>query len=1119
MMRKWLAAALTVLLMMVCSAAALADEGIIVVDENGMASWDAVPGATGYEYVLVTADYTALKEAVTAEPSVQLPEGLCVHVRAVLPGGEYGEWMMSDFFGTPADSSGVTLPDDRIRVDENGLAVWDAVPGATGYEYVLITADYTALKKGVTAEPSVQLPEGLCVHVRAVMPDGSYGEWMMSDFFGTPADSSGVTLPDNRIRVDENGVASWDAVPGATGYEYVFVDVKNAALEMCVTAERSVQLPEGLCVHVRAVMPDGSYGDWMPSDFFGTPADFSGVTLPDNRIRVDENGVVTWNAVPGASGYEYVFMDGANTATETMFTAETSVQLFEGFCAHVRAVLPDGSYGEWMMSEFFGTPACPAGMTPPDAAQDGENTAWEDPMVYVDMGYSVKWSDLSTYDVIANIDYASVRTMDDGSVYFEAAAPDGSVMRFAGTGVSVAQGEITFAPGGRLSALDAIGRICAIEPVLSRPAGSDDYVRFTGAYSFTDAVSVNSMQDLFYVWGTVLHANTYDPDSEQYKYVTPMSCMNFQPNFIVLDGDDRNQGAFSLSGLIVYYDLTTFHTGIRMMALEPSMYGTYMEGEAYDVSKEQYDSAQKIYDFYLLVIPDVADEKVRFEPDPLVDEMTSRSLLDIDFERYVIGALKDADGNVMDKQSAKLTIGSTVEVTLGRYTMDVALPVIGFYTGAANLHELTPYDNAYAQGDVMTLVVPVVWEDQKQQASDENLEALRAELGRIADESGSVTDHSSALTDRFSLSAYYDAASYGKYAVTSFVTDWYEAPFPFEGRMENESLSGGDFPERVYAWAMSRYPDMDWSLFDRDADGFLDSFIIVNFGVDTDGEMLMGTHSHAVHVSRGYTGEGAGTPQRPRIKNFISMNASFLGDNTLIHEFAHRFGLIDYYDVTYSGIDAVGSYDMQAGSFGDWNAYSKYAAGWIEPEIVQGLSAGQSVEITIGAFADTGDAIVIPAAGAQHDGPFGEYILIDLFTAGGVNRYDAAAFGLNDAAGVRIYHVSASMEKRVLTGSDGTLYPIGTVHYANAYNTEGRYLIELIQSGGDNTFTDKENLRPRLTAQDLFAAGDVFTADGSEFFANGRMDDGSQFGYIVEIVRIERNDAGEYSAVVRITRR
>jgi len=111
------------------------------------------------------------------------------------------------------------------------------------------------------------------------------------------------------------------------------------------------------------------------------------------------------------------------------------------------------------------------------------------------------------------------------------------------------------------------------------------------------------------------------------------------------------------------------------------------------------------------------------------------------------------------------------------------------------------------------------------------------------------------------------------------------------------------------------------------------------------------------------------------------------------------------------------------------------------------------------------------------------------------------------------------MEKRVLTGSDGTLYPIGTVHYANAYNTEGRYLIELIQSGGDNTFTDKENLRPRLTAQDLFAAGDVFTADGSEFFANGRMDDGSEFGYIVEIVRIERNDAGEYSAVVRITRR
>ena len=66
--------------------------------------------------------------------------------------------------------------------------------------------------------------------------------------------------------------------------------------------------------------------------------------------------------------------------------------------------------------------------------------------------------------------------------------------------------------------------------------------------------------------------------------------------------------------------------------------------------------------------------------------------------------------------------------------------------------------------------------------------------------------------------------------------------------------------------------------------------------------------------------------------------------------------------------------------------------GWIQPHIVRDLEPGDPVDITIGSLAATGDAIVIPAAGAIHDGPFNEYMIVDLFAPEGLNRYDAADF-------------------------------------------------------------------------------------------------------------------------------
>lgn len=822
----------------------------------------------------------------------------------------------------------------------------------------------------------------------------------------------------------------------------------------------------------------------------------------ENNTVVIENGIASWKAEENAVKYEYVIADFTNTSLSTQYTTETSVQIPEGYCIHVRAVFENGETGDWMISEFYGEPV--VGFEPEYVPElDFSNTE-----IYVDAGYDIKWEDLKSFEVISNIHYDTLKTLEDGSIYFETSSPNGGTMRFVGTGVTVSEGSISFEPNGQITALDAIGRICSVAPTISEP-GNNNFVRFTGGFTFTDAVSVDSADELFYIWG-LINKTTDVPLG------TPLKCslLNEQPNFISFASTANSTDTFSISELTVYYDETTFNTAIRLMALDYEFYGTYLEGEYYDSSKEVYDSANGIYDFYLMLLPDVANEREPFHPNPLTDMLVHRSIIDIDNNRYTIGDLKDANGNILDKKNDSLSVGCTLEVSLGNYTKDVLVPVIEQYRGAQNLHELTPYNNASATGNFTSLVIPVVWQDEPENATEEVLQTLYNKLGKVVDTSGNVTDYSDNLTDSFSLSKYYDISSYGKHTIQSFVTDWYQAPYSFS-EMKDLSVTGGSFMEEISTWVFNTYPDMDYSKFDSDADGFFDSVIIMNVGTVGD-SYAMASYSHAVHVSTGYTGETAGTQDKPVIKNFVSINQSFLTDNALIHEYAHGFGLVDYYDVTYSGIDAVGSYDMQSGSYGDWNAYSKYSVGWIEPKIVSQLASGESTEITISSFAKTGDAIVIPAAGCECDGPFNEYILIDLFTSDGVNQYDAKTFGINDTVGVRIYHVNSKMEKRVITGENNIEYPIGTIHFSNAYNPKGNYLLELIQAGGSNTFTT-QNSRSGINASDFFEAGDVFSTEKySKFFTNGLMDDGSEFGYKVEIISIDKN-ADTPTATIRIT--
>ena len=743
-----------------------------------------------------------------------------------------------------------------------------------------------------------------------------------------------------------------------------------------------------------------------------------------------------------------------------------------------------------------------------------------DPEGLVDWEYTVKTDDLLTYNLIENIDFDSVKPTADGGVSFVAAAPKGGEMRFVGTpGVTVQPGAISFEPDSRIMALDSIGRICKYKPVVSDPGQGENWFAFTGGYTFDGRTSVDSRDELFDVWPSgILAADVYN--NKNYEG-TPV--MHNQPNMIGFGADNvTNTDAFTISELVVYYDETTYATPIGEMQLNPEWYHAYMEGELYDPSKEVFDIEKEIFDFHLLVMPLLADkaDTTEYDIDKSYGGYLQCCVQDIAMERITIGELKDADGNVMDKATDGLTMGATLEISLdGGEVFDMPLPIVGQYKGAQTLNQLAPYRNAFSQGNVNVLVIPLVWQDCPELATEELLNDVRTALGRVIDTEGNVTDYSGDKAEGYSFSSYFDAVSNGKYHVDSFITDWCPMNYSFAD-MQYEWVIDKMGIDEAYQWVKETYPDLDWSRFDTDQDGIADAVIFIGANPEVV-DYYMTSFAGAAQYSFGYYPENTQeSSDQPALKDFVYIGSGLLDHgNIFVHEYGHSFGLIDYYDVTYSGINAVGGFDMQSDNVGDWNAYSKYSVGWIEPHIVQNLAAGESVEFTIGAQSDTGDAIVIPAAGAEFDGPFGEYMIVDLFTDSGVNEYDAQMYGLADTTGVRIYHVNAAMERRVLKDDYGTEYPIGTVHYTNAYTPDGMYHIELLQKGGDNTFTGPDNLRPQLGPQDLFYAGDSFdAADYGEFLTDGKMDSGDEFGYTIKVTSITETD-GKPVATVRVTRK
>ncbi|MFX0065288.1 MAG: M6 family metalloprotease domain-containing protein [Candidatus Hermodarchaeota archaeon] len=334
-----------------------------------------------------------------------------------------------------------------------------------------------------------------------------------------------------------------------------------------------------------------------------------------------------------------------------------------------------------------------------------------------------------------------------------------------------------------------------------------------------------------------------------------------------------------------------------------------------------------------------------------------------------------------------------------------------------------------------------------------------------------------------SVNHYYTTSSRGQLTVTGEVggQKWYNASqtlawYGADATYGNDDLNG-EIYELVEEVVQLADADVDFSQFDTNSDGYVDSLAVVHAGAGQESSgVSTDIWSHRWAVPNGVLVDGV------RVYTY-TMQAESSPMGTFAHEFGHDFGgLPDLYD-TGSESDGIGKWGMMAegawnGPGGDgsrsahFSAWSQIQLGWITPTIID-----TSGTYTLHSFNDTGEVYKI----VINESPY-EYFLLSYRQKEGY--YDSYLPG----SGLLIWHIDESR-------SDN--------------DDENHKLVDLEEADGE------ENLDVYLDG-DAGSSTDPFNGTGAEFSfdttPNSDAYTGEQSG--IKISQVVNATGGQDSAAI-----
>lgn len=372
----------------------------------------------------------------------------------------------------------------------------------------------------------------------------------------------------------------------------------------------------------------------------------------------------------------------------------------------------------------------------------------------------------------------------------------------------------------------------------------------------------------------------------------------------------------------------------------------------------------------------------------------------------------------------------------------------------------------------------------------------------------------SADTGWESVSSYYKKSSYGALNITYDIQSVYNTSYnaqyysSYQKQVDYGGQTATQTGEEVILMEVLAYYEniLDLTKYDSNNDGSIDAvYLIYSAPVDYDNADFFWAYVTWFYGEQKYDGldayyylfagfdfmyEDAGANANMKEYAYAGgLDGLKINASTYIHETGHLLGLDDYYDYEKDkgSNEGLGGADMMDATVGDHGAYSKIMLGWAEPTIVTTTQT-----ITIKSLQASGNCILIPLN--FNNSYFSEYLLIDLYSAEGLNAMHASPNGsyLYDGAsfGARIYHVSSE-----ITDPYNNDYSSFTANN----NTSSTYaLIKLVEADGEKKFASTNG---NASQNDLWHTGDVL----SDVFTNYKRNDGKTINFDISFDLVSKD--------------
>lgn len=362
------------------------------------------------------------------------------------------------------------------------------------------------------------------------------------------------------------------------------------------------------------------------------------------------------------------------------------------------------------------------------------------------------------------------------------------------------------------------------------------------------------------------------------------------------------------------------------------------------------------------------------------------------------------------------------------------------------------------KGSPKVLVIPVEFSDETASSNGYTVDAIKeAWYG------------DSQSLDYYSVDEYYYQSSYGQLDLDITVLDYWFRPEKTSTyyaaqtmNFDGEEMFIGD--QMVMDEALEELSKtMDLSDFDSDNNDMIDAVVLINtLEIDYESDFQWAFRYWNMYTdNEGYYYEYDGVSANDYLwASYKFMYETYDDDGnvdyngtkpsntyTYIHEFGHVLGADDYYDYndTTGESSPLEGCDVMDYMIGDHNAYTKFHYGWVTESRL--VSTTTSITLTLEAFSENGDTIIIANNWSDDNGAYQEYYIVVYYTMDGLN---GGEFGYFENEGIVVYHVNATLEASTENGQFyyDLMYNNNSI-YGENYGTEHN-LIEFVKTSRGN---------------------------------------------------------------------